>query len=85
MYKKHFASFGNGGFGPVGKAAPSSLSPNTEVLIENVKRTLEDIKYGILKPEESEEEKNYKGNKDKINSRVHFYNYLNKLGISVKR
>ena len=38
----------------------------TEVLIENVKRTLEDMKYGILKPEESEEEKNYKGKVIKI-------------------
>ena len=78
VLKKHFASFGNGGFGPVGKATSSSLSPHTEVLIENVKRTLEDIKYGILKPEESEEEKNYKGNKDKIKHKEYFYKYLNR-------
>lgn len=83
--KKHFASFGNGGFGPVGKATSSSLSPHTEVLIENVQRTLEDMKYGILKPEESEEEKNYKGNKDKIKHKEHFYKYLNNNGMSVRK
>ena len=57
----------------------------TEVLIENVKRTLEDMKYRILKPEESEEEKNYKGNKDKIKHKEHFYKYLNQNGMSIRR
>lgn len=98
--KKHIMTpptdFGNGGFGPVGKASPNSLScafsdskspelsPHTEVLIENIKRTLENTEYGILKPGESEEEKNYKGNKDIIKNKDHFKGYFKKIGISVR-
>jgi hypothetical protein len=90
--------FGNGGFGPVGKALPqgsltylfsgsksSELSPHAEALIDNVKETLENIQYGILKPEESEEEKNYKGNKDKIKHKEHFYKFLNRQGMSIRK
>lgn len=85
VLKKHFVPFGNGGFGPVALPTSSSFSPNTEALIDNVKETLENIQYRIRKPEESEEEKNYKGNKDKIKHKEHFYKYLNRQGMSIKK
>ena len=33
----------------------------------------------------NEEEKNYKGNKDKIKHKEHFYKYLNNNGISIRK
>ena len=98
--KKHMlspsVSFGNGGFGPVGKVLPNSLthnivkgsnkelSPHTEALIDNIKETLENIQYGIKQPEQSEEVKNFKGNKDVIKNKEHFKGYFNKLGMSIR-
>ena len=66
------------------KGSNKELSPHTEALIDNIKETLENIQYGIKQPEQSEEVKNFKGNKDVIKNKEHFKGYFNKLGMSIR-